>query len=190
MEIITSTADLEARFEPHFAKAWASEGHENVTLVSTSEAGRVAISLNACVFASVSHWCYKILKAASREDTESDHYYIITELTGIELEAFKRLATTGMVVGANTFECTQTAARLVALLGGGRLGLCAASDSSSGFSQLSPDEEWKTIDVKLIIPKVETVETVEGNSDSLPPSGMEWAEDYPGIFLLILQVAL
>ena len=180
MAVVAASADLEARFQPHFAEAWASEGHENVTLVSACKAGRVAISLNACVFASVSSWCYDMLKVASSNDTDS--YYIITDLTALELEALKRLATTGRVVGANTVDCNQTATKLVAHLGG-RLGLCAASDSSSGFSQLSPDEEWKTEDVKHIIPKVEKDETAENISDSLQPSDMEWAEDYPGISL-------
>ena len=177
MEITSTVADLEARFRPYFTEAWASEGHENVTLVSANEAGRVSISLNDCVFASVSCWCYDILKAAPTNDV--GHYYIVTELMSDELEAFKRLATTGTVLGADTVECTQIAARLVALLGGGRLGLCAAADSSSGFSQLSPDEEVVKTDFKLILPKVETISEV---SEGQAPLGVEWPDNYQGIY--------
>ena len=86
------------------------------------------------------------------------------------------LATTGTVLGADTVECTQIAARLVALLGGGRLGLCAAADSSSGFSQLSPNEEVVETDFKMILPKVETISEV---SECQPL--LDWADNHQGI---------
>ena len=78
---------------PWFLEAASFEGHENVTLAS-ADGQRVAI--NACVFASASPWCYDMLKSVP---AEWDDFCVITELPLTDLMAFKRLASTGCVLG-------------------------------------------------------------------------------------------
>merc|ERR1712029_387830 len=144
----TSTT-LKNKSTPWFLQDSSFDGHENVSLTSLDG---YQVRMNACVFASVNPWCYKILKNVP---TELEEIRLITELPIADLVKFKSLATTGCVAGLKTEDLLQASHDLT--FGHGSFGLLRHSVDFS---------EEKNVKTKEI--KVEPVVT-----DYFPTPGLE-----------------